>query len=139
MILLDTGYLIALLDKNDAHHARSVALLGTRDEGWVTTWPVLSEAIYMLQTRVHLDCALGVLDAVTEGDISVWDMPLVSTTRIKTLMKKYSALPMDLADASLVLLAEHLGHGRILTTDQRDFGVYRWKAQKPFQDLMASS
>jgi hypothetical protein len=37
----------------------------------------------------------------------------------------------------MVLLAEHLGHGRILTTDQRDFGAYRWKSQKPFVDLMA--
>jgi predicted nucleic acid-binding protein len=44
---------------------------------------------------------------------------------------------MDLADASMVLLAEHLGHGRILTVDERDFGVYRWKSQKPFVDLMA--
>jgi uncharacterized protein len=44
---------------------------------------------------------------------------------------------MDLADASLVLLAEHLGHVRILSTDQRDFSAYRWKSRKPFQDLMA--
>jgi hypothetical protein len=34
---------------------------------------------------------------------------------------------MDFADASLVLLAEHLGHGRILSTDRRDFHTYRWK------------
>jgi predicted nucleic acid-binding protein len=45
---------------------------------------------------------------------------------------------MDLADASLFMLAEHLGHGRILTTDQRDFGAYRWKSRKPFTDLMAA-
>ena len=51
-------------------------------------------------------------------------------------MRKYAKLPMDLADASLVLLAEHLGHGRILSTDQRDFGVYRWKNRKPFHNLL---
>jgi hypothetical protein len=44
---------------------------------------------------------------------------------------------MDLADASLVLLADHLGHGRILTTDQRDFGAYRWKQRQPFTNLLA--
>ena len=43
---------------------------------------------------------------------------------------------MDLADASLVILAEHLGHGRILSTDERDFETYRWKQRKPFQNLL---
>ena len=52
-------------------------------------------------------------------------------------MRKYSELPMDLADASLVILAEHLGHGRILTTDKRDFNAYRWKERKPFENLLA--
>ena len=41
----------------------------------------------------------------------------------RTLMSQYSDLPMDLADASLVVLAEYLGHGRILSVDQRDFRV----------------
>lgn len=43
---------------------------------------------------------------------------------------------MDLADASLVLLAEHLGHGRILSTDKRNFQAYRWKNQHPFENLL---
>jgi hypothetical protein len=45
-------------------------------------------------------------------------------------------LPMDFADASLVLLAEHLGHGRILSTDRRDFHTYRWKNTQPFSNLL---
>jgi predicted nucleic acid-binding protein len=45
-------------------------------------------------------------------------------------------LPMDLADASLVLLAERLGHGRIVSTDQRDFRTYRWKCHHPFENLL---
>lgn len=53
------------------------------------------------------------------------------------LMKKYSDLPMDLADASLVVVAEHLKHGRILTTDQRDFQVYRWGESQIFNNLLA--
>ena len=54
-------------------------------------------------------------------------------------MARYASLPMDLADASLVLLAEELGHGRILTTDARDFGAYRFKSQQPFQNLLLES
>jgi uncharacterized protein len=56
----------------------------------------------------------------------------------QALMRRYRRPPMDLADATLVLLAEHLGTGRILTTDQRDFATYRWKSRHPFQDVMAS-
>ncbi len=52
-------------------------------------------------------------------------------------MEKYEALPMDLADATLVLLAEWLGHGRILSVDRRDFGTYRWKDRHPFENLLA--
>nr|WP_202951321.1 hypothetical protein [Xenococcus sp. PCC 7305] len=51
-------------------------------------------------------------------------------------MEKYADLPMDLADASLVILAEHLGHGRIFSVDQRDFNTYRWKQNHPFENLL---
>jgi predicted nucleic acid-binding protein len=42
----------------------------------------------------------------------------------------------DFADASLVVLAEHLGHGRILTCDRRDFSIYRWNDTNPFENLL---
>ena len=51
-------------------------------------------------------------------------------------MQQYADLPMDFADASLVILAEELGHGRILSTDNRDFHTYRWKNRHPFQNLL---
>ena len=51
------------------------------------------------------------------------------------LMQQYSNLPMDLADASLVVLAEELGDGRILSVDKRDFNIYRWQNTKPFTNL----
>jgi predicted nucleic acid-binding protein len=51
-------------------------------------------------------------------------------------MKKYADLPMDLADASLVLLAEQLNDGRILSTDRRDFKTYRFKNHKPFRNVL---
>ncbi len=54
-------------------------------------------------------------------------------------MVLYRKLAIDLADASVLLLIEHLNQVRILTTDQRDFGTYRWKARKPFVDLMTGA
>ena len=56
--------------------------------------------------------------------------------RLQQLLEQYQSLPMDLADASLVLLAEHLGHGRIVSTDERDFQTYRWKQHYTFTNLL---
>ncbi len=56
--------------------------------------------------------------------------------RLSSLMHQYADLPMDLADASLVLLAEEIGEGRIVSTDERDFHAYRWKNQHLFRNLL---
>ena len=56
--------------------------------------------------------------------------------RIFALMQQYADLPIDFADVSLVLLAEHLGHGNILSTDRRDFHTCRWKNTQPFRNLL---
>lgn len=53
------------------------------------------------------------------------------------VMAKYVALPMDLADATLGLLAAWLGHGQILSSDRRDFGAYGRKDRRPFENLLA--
>jgi uncharacterized protein len=138
MILVDTGYFVALLDPKDTHHALAQQWMHTQAEGWITTWSVVTETYYFLADKVHNDAALGFLEEIDNGGIALWDIPAPQLTLMRKLLSKYKQLPMDLADASLVLLAEHLGHGRILTTDQRDFGAYRWKSRKPFTDLMAA-
>ena len=136
MIAVDTGYLYALLDPRDGWHERACALVTTAEEGWITTWPVLTEATHILSSRLGMKFALGLLDDVAQGGLVVWALPDDAAPRASALMRKYANLPMDLADASLVLLAEHLGHGRILSTDMRDFGAYRWKNRKPFKNLL---
>jgi len=65
----------------------------------------------------------------------LFDLQKTHFDRISFLMEKYQNLPMDLADASLVILAEESGDGRILSVDDRDFNAYRWKSVKPFQNL----
>jgi predicted nucleic acid-binding protein len=112
--------------------------LPTQNEGWITTWPVLTEATHLLTRWIGTDAAQALLLDVASGGITAWQWAEPQTERLAHLMARYDSLPMDLADASLVLLAEHLGHGRILTTDQRDFGAYRFKSQKPFENLLAT-
>jgi uncharacterized protein len=136
MLAVDSGFLFALADATDPWHARAVAAASTQAEGWVTTWPVLTESCYMLLSRIGQEPAAVLMGDVAAGAIEIWNPPAATLGRLPTLLRKYANLPMDLADASLVLLAEHLGHGRILTTDTRDFGAYRWKSRKPFKNLL---
>ncbi len=138
MILVDAGYLVALLNTDDAQHVKAESLLITASEGWITTWPVVTEAYYLLQKKVGNEVAEAILQEIENGGLQIWEVPLTQLAHMRKLLTKYKQLPMDLADASLVMLAEHLGHGRILTTDQRDFGAYRWKSRKPFTDLMSA-
>lgn len=138
MIAVDAGFLYALLDRRDAWHERAKAAAPTVQEGWVTTWPVLTEATHLMTRRLGTRFAQALMDEVADGGLVAWDIPQEKVMRIPAMMQRYASLPMDLADASLVLLAEHLGHGRILTTDERDFGSYRWKNRKPFQNLLAA-
>ncbi|MEO8299976.1 MAG: PIN domain-containing protein [Burkholderiales bacterium] len=137
MILVDTGFLYALLDRDDAWHARAVAACDAIDEAWVTTWPVLTEAVYLLTRTLGTAQAQALMREVGDGEITVWNPPIEAVQRLPVLMKRYADPPMDLADASLVVLAEALGHGRILTTDERDFHAYRWKSRSPFENLLA--
>ncbi len=70
------------------------------------------------------------------GAFEVFEIPNSDKDKIWLLMQQYADLPMDFADASLVVLADHLGHGRILSTDKRDFHTYRWKNTQPFSNLL---
>jgi uncharacterized protein len=137
LIAVDTGFLFALVDKRDAWHARARAQLPTAGEGWITTWPVLTEATHLMTRWLGIEFAAALMDDVATGGLAVWQPAAAQWPHIPALMRRYAKLPMDLADASLVLLAEHLGDGRILSTDERDFRAYRWKNRKPFHNLLA--
>lgn len=139
MISVDSGFLYALVDRRDAWHARATAHADSAGEGWITTWPVLTEVCHLFHRSLGPDYAAALMDDVADGGIAVWSPPVEQVARMPVLMRKYAKLPMDLADASLVLLAEHLGDGRILSTDQRDFGAYRWKNHKPFKNLLETT
>jgi predicted nucleic acid-binding protein len=79
---------------------------------------------------------LEFMDAVAQGAVDIPPPPENAQARAAYLMRRYRDLPMDLADASLVILAEEMEEGRILSTDLRDFGGYRWKNRQPFINLL---
>jgi len=136
VLIADTGFFYALADRSDRYHTRAVAVLQTIAEPLITTWPVLTETTHLLMWRLSPLACTRFLTNVADGFCAVHALEPAHIRHVCTLMDKYADLPMDLADASLVLLAEHLGEGRILSTDQRDFQAYRFKNQKPFQNVL---
>ncbi|MDP2795621.1 MAG: PIN domain-containing protein [Sulfurisoma sp.] len=138
MLIADTGFFFGLADRNDPWHARSVTALRDLREGLITTWPVVTETAYLIGKFLGEAYRQRFLEQAFAETFTIFDMSPRHGARIMDLIRRYANLPMDLADASLVLLAEHLGHGRILSTDMRDFGAYRWKNHAPFENLLVA-
>ena len=136
MILTDTGFWLALLNKKDKYHQRANSVLDDLEEPLITTWPVVTETTHLLLTRLDSHSQIRFIDNLAKGYVDIFDLGQIHLPRIKMLMKKYESLPMDFADASIVIAAEELGDGRILSTDLRDFNAYRWKNHRPFNNLL---
>jgi predicted nucleic acid-binding protein len=125
MILVDTGPLVALFDPRDGDHQACVTQLARIAEPLCTTVPVLTEAFHLL--RPGSIGAQRLMDFVTAHGLNVWFLDDRCLHRAFELMVHYADHPMDLADASLVVLAETLKLRRIFTIDRDDFTTYRIK------------
>ena len=120
--LCDAGPLVALADRFDSSHAKCRDAFGQFGGNLVTTWPVLTEAFHFLDEPSTRDFLWNLIlrPAVEIVDICVDDL-----SRIRALMTQYASLPMDFADACLVVAAERHRLCRIFTLDRRDFLLYR--------------
>lgn len=124
MTLVDAGPLVAIVDRGEADHARCVAALPSITLPLVTTWPAFTEAMYLLGEAAGWPGQAALWRLVERGDLELAEMSAGARVRMRALMEKYRDLPMDLADASLVALAEERRLNRVFTLD-RDFRVYR--------------
>lgn len=125
MILADTGPLVALFDPADNDHQRCVAILERIEEPLCTTVPVLTEAFHLLAPASI--GAQRLMDFVAAQGLAVWFLDDRALVRAFALMTQYADRPMDLADASLVVLAETLKLRKVFTIDRSDFSTYRIK------------
>lgn len=123
MILVDTGPLVALFDPADADHFRCVEVLAKIVEPIGTTIPVLTEAFHLL-TPGSQGCQ-RLMDFISAHGLMVRFLDTAMLERALELMMKYADRPMDLADASLVVMAEHLRCRKVFTIDRGDFATYR--------------
>ena len=122
-VLVDTGPLVALLDRSDPYHLSCQESLSSLDDSLVTVWPVLTEAMYLLRAYWQAQDALW--EMIESGAVQIVSLGIDDIPRMRELMRKYRDLPMDLADAGLVRVAERERLRRIFTLDRRDFQVYR--------------
>lgn len=125
VVLVDTGPLVALFDPSDRAHSACKSTLGTlRRARRITSVAVLTEATYLLGFSFAAQQAL--LSFVAAGAVEIAEFGVADVSRAAALMNRYADLPMDFADATLVVLAERLGCSSVFTLDRRDFSAYRF-------------
>ena len=121
-VILDTGPLVALLDARDRHHRWAVAQWAEVEPPLLTCESVISEACFLLdQTRAG---SAAVFAMLVRRVVAVSFHLDEQVEEVQALRTKYRDVPMSVADASLVRMAEQLGRSAILTLDG-DFKVYR--------------
>ena len=122
-VLVDAGPLVSLIDQADPDHGVCVEVLKTLRDPLITVWPAFTEAMDLLRGSWRGQQTLWSrveTEALTLAALDERDAP-----RMRALMEKYRDLPMDLADAALVRVAERETLRRIFTLDQRHFSLYR--------------
>ena len=137
MTLTDAGPLIAIIDADEPDHDRCVQALDEATLPLVTTWPAFTEAMYLLARAGGIQAQRALWRLVQSDRLVIADLSASAVERSSRLMEKYADLPMDLADATLVAMAEEEGHRTVFTLDS-DFSVYRIRGRLPFRTLPAS-
>ncbi len=124
-MLTDAGPLIALFDEDDQFHAACNAVLHDLPHGpLVTTWPCLTEAMYLLHALGGYRYQERLWRTLRDGRLVVLDITRDERSRMDPLMQKYQDVPMDFADASLIAVSELRKTRQIFTLDS-DFHIYR--------------
>lgn len=132
-VLLDTGCIVAALDRSERNHEACREAITGVDAPLVTCEAVIAETCYLLRN------VQGAADAVIANiESGAFQVPfrIDSAARaVRKLLARYGNVRIDFADACLIHLATELDTGRILTLDD-DFDVYRWKRSRAFERLV---
>jgi predicted nucleic acid-binding protein len=131
-ILIDAGPIIGLFDKSDKYHLKAIHFMKDfKGELW-TTWPVITEVCHMLDFNVKTQLAF--LEWIQRGGLQIFTLEQSHLIRVITLTEKFSDVPMDLADASLIVASENTRFTEIASIDS-DFYIYRDIRKKYLQNI----
>jgi hypothetical protein len=120
--LIDAGPLIALFNKSDKYHEKIKEFIKNYTGLLTTSWPVITEVCHMLDFNINAQ--IDFLKWIKLGGLKVEDIETEEIDKIIKLSEKYSDIPMDLADATLIVISERLGIKEIITIDS-DYYIYR--------------
>jgi uncharacterized protein len=120
--LIDAGPLIALFNRNDKYHEKIKEFIKSYKGLLTTSWPVITEVCHMLD--FNLGAQIDFLKWIKLGGLKVEDIETEEIGKIIKLSEKYSDVPMDLADATLIIISERLEIKEIITIDS-DYYIYR--------------
>lgn len=128
-LLVDAGPLVALLDDDDEHHAACSEIAREHPPPLMTCWAAIAEAAWRLRSRPERVDKLVRLVAVGSLLIPAFDARKAAP-RIQELLIRYRSIRAQLADVTLLYLADERGTDRIFTLDRRDFAVYRLRRNR---------
>ncbi len=131
--LIDSGVIIALFDKSDKFHQKSLEFLKAFKGEFITSWAVITEVSHILD--FNLQVQIDFLKWVEIGGVKVYDIPQNEITNIRMMMEKYLDIPMDLADATLMYIASKEGIKNIVSIDS-DFDIYRTLKKQSLVNLL---
>ncbi len=138
-VLADSGPLAALFNSSDHHHKRALAYFHSHAPHmrFLTTWGVISEVMYFLDfsANAQADFLEWLHACHGNGSMEIAALGVDDLPGLSAMMRKYADRPMDLADASLVWLANRTGVTDIITIDRADFAVYRTTKRKAFNNV----
>jgi len=120
--IIDSGPLIALFDKNDKYHQVVVDFFRDFQGEFITTWAVITEVTHMLD--FNLKVQIDFLKWVEFGALTLYNIEQSELREIIRMMSKYTNVPMDLADSSLMYIAQKERITDIVSIDS-DFDIYR--------------
>lgn len=131
-VLLDTGVIVALLDRGERLHERCAEAVHELEAPLVTCEAVIAESCYLLRNLAG--ASEVVIKNVAAGIFQIPFQLSHEAAGVKQILRKYRDRHIDLADACLIRLADEFGTADILTLDG-DFAVYRWGKNKAFRML----
>jgi hypothetical protein len=129
-ILIDTGPMLAMINRRDRWHKRCTAILPRLPLPLLTSEAILTELLYLV--RLDPRAAQAVWNFVHSGAITLGAIGDQDLPGLESLMKQYADVPMDFADATLVYLAQRERLSAVFTVDS-DFLVYRIGSRQRFR------
>lgn len=131
MLIVDTGFLVALYIRRDKLHSHALNFLQKNQQSLITTSAVIVESCYFLDSKAKV----ALLNWIQRGGVEVVDIPIVAYSEIAQTIEKYADHDIDFTDATLIWLASKYRYQQILTVDKNDFSAFRLKNNKWF-DLL---